>query len=262
MGNDWTLILGPVLGPLLPIVLVTTILIVFRKQIFASAGEMGEMAVARRLRNLPKNDYFVINDLMFQRRNGRTTQIDHVVVSIYGIFVIETKNISGYIYGGEYSQTWTRYWQGYSRRGRYTKDVKTFDNPVLQNGAHVKALFEELKQYSVLYVPIVVFSPKAELNVDVKGVPVIYWNQISAVIKRYKEPCITQEQAQEIYERLLALNIEDKNLREQHARNAQINKQRYSRPDFKESVPRRGFTALDGEENDKAWKELNRLYHK
>lgn len=181
------------LGPILLIVFIAAILILFRKQIFATAGEKGEMAVAIRLSNLPKNDYFVINDLLFRRQNGRTSQIDHVVVSRYGIFVIETKNISGYIYGGEYSQTWTRFWQGYARGGRYQKDVIAFDNPVLQNGAHVKALYEELKQYSVLYVPIVAFSPKAELRVDVKGVPVVYWNQIGDVIKRYKEPCITKE---------------------------------------------------------------------
>ena len=177
------------LGPILLIVFIAAILILFRKQIFATAGEKGEMAVAIRLSNLPKNDYFVINDLLFRRQNGRTSQIDHVVVSRYGIFVIETKNIFGYIYGGEYSQTWTRFWQGYARGGRYQKDVIAFDNPVLQNGAHVKALYEELKQYSVLYVPIVAFSPKAELRVDVKGVPVVYWNQIGDVIKRYKEPC-------------------------------------------------------------------------
>ena len=97
------------LGPILLIVFIAAILILFRKQIFATAGEKGEMAVAIRLSNLPKNDYFVINDLLFRRQNGRTSQIDHVVVSRYGIFVIETKNISGYIYGGEYSQTWTRF---------------------------------------------------------------------------------------------------------------------------------------------------------
>ena len=248
------------LGPILLIVFIAAILILFRKQIFATAGERGEMAVAIRLSNLPKNDYFVINDLLFRRQNGRTSQIDHVVVSRYGIFVIETKNISGYIYGGEYSQTWTRFWQGYARGGRYQKDVIAFDNPVLQNGAHVKALYEELKQYSVLYVPIVAFSPKAELRVDVKGVPVVYWNQIGDVIKRYKEPCITKEQVQEIYARLLALNIKDKKQREQHAHNAQINKQNYSRPDYMGSMSHTGFTHLEGEENDKAWAELNRLY--
>ena len=64
-----------------------------------SAGDEGEKAVARRLRRLSEDRYFTINDLMFEKRSGYTTQIDHVVVSPYGIFVIETKNISGYVYG-------------------------------------------------------------------------------------------------------------------------------------------------------------------
>ena len=39
---------------------------------------------------LPKKDYLVINDLLLQS-GGHSTQIDHVVVSVFGVFVIETK---------------------------------------------------------------------------------------------------------------------------------------------------------------------------
>ena len=73
-----------------------------------SAGDSGEFAVARQLRRL-SDKYLVINDLMFNSGKGRTMQIDHVVVSPYGIFVIETKNISGKIYGNTNAQHWKRY---------------------------------------------------------------------------------------------------------------------------------------------------------
>lgn len=192
-----------------------------------SAGDVGEKAVARRLRWLPKDRYFVINDLMIEKRNGHTSQIDHVVVSPYGIFVIETKNISGYVYGSEYSQEWKRYWKGYRRGGRYGEDELMFDNPVLQNGAHVKALMEHLQNYSPKFIPIVAFSPQATLKVDVQGVDVIYWTELKSVVKSYREEVMSVEKAQEIYQLLLSMNIKDKARRQEHAERAERNKRYY-----------------------------------
>ena len=44
------------------------------------------------LSSLDENEYKVLNDVMVRTQNGKTSQIDHIVVSAYGIFVIETKN--------------------------------------------------------------------------------------------------------------------------------------------------------------------------
>ena len=57
-------------------------------------GKMGEATVSMLLKKLDKNKYQVVNDVLLSAEGGntRTTQIDHVVVSIYGIFSIETKN--------------------------------------------------------------------------------------------------------------------------------------------------------------------------
>lgn len=191
------------------------------------AGEEGEYYVARQLRKLPKKEYFIINDLLLHRKNGRTTQIDHVVVSPYGIFVIETKNISGYVYGTEYGKKWVRHWKGYQRGGYYGEDTLEFDNPVLQNGAHVKALFEYLGKYNTRFIPIIAFSPGATLKVNVQSVAVIYWPQIVKEIKKYTDQCISVEQTEVIYKFLLALNIKDEESRKQHAIRANINKNNY-----------------------------------
>lgn len=192
-----------------------------------SAGDEGEKAVARRLRRLSTDRYFTINDLMFEKRSGFTTQIDHVVVSPYGIFVIETKNISGYVYGAEFSKQWKRYWKGYMRGGHYGEDEMTFDNPVLQNGAHVKALYELLNDYYPRFIPIIAFSPKATLKVDVQGVDVIYWTEIKDVIKSYDEEVMSIEQAQEIYQLLLSKNITDKTIRREHAKRVERSRRYY-----------------------------------
>ena len=195
--------------------------------IWMSAGDKGEYHVEKRLKKLDKEKYFVINDLLIQRKNGRTSQIDHVVVSPYGIFVIETKNISGYIYGSEYGKKWVRHWKGYKRGGYYGEDTLEFDNPVLQNGAHVKALYEHLGHYAPKLIPIIAFSPEATLKVIVDDVCVTYWTEITDIIKRYHEEVISVEQAQEIYHLLLTLNIQDEKARQQHVIRASINKNNY-----------------------------------
>ena len=44
---------------------------------------------------------------MLATKSG-TTQIDHVVVSKYGLFTIETKNYRGKIYGDDARDKWTQ----------------------------------------------------------------------------------------------------------------------------------------------------------
>jgi len=70
-------------------------------------GWLGEKTVSLYLHMLPQTEYAVMNDVILSTDTG-TTQIDHVVVSFYGIFVIETKNYKGWIYGNEDSEQWTQ----------------------------------------------------------------------------------------------------------------------------------------------------------
>ena len=65
-------------------------------------GSVGEWQVANILKQLNSEQFVVLNDIMFEKQQTTadeiaTTQIDHIVVSIYGIFVIETKNYAGKI---------------------------------------------------------------------------------------------------------------------------------------------------------------------
>ncbi|MED4785238.1 nuclease-related domain-containing protein [Brevibacillus choshinensis] len=71
-------------------------------------GFIGEKTVSTLLGRLEKQKYRVLNDLLIPTATGNTSQIDHVIVSEYGIFVIETKNYKGWIYGDEDSQYWTQ----------------------------------------------------------------------------------------------------------------------------------------------------------
>ena len=64
------------------------------KRLLSSKGAIGETRVARILEKLPEEKYSVINNLLLNN-NGYTSQVDHVVVSVHGFFVIETKTYQG-----------------------------------------------------------------------------------------------------------------------------------------------------------------------
>lgn len=68
-------------------------------------GYFGEKSVSFFLTGLDETKYKILNNIMLKVGN-KTTQIDHVVVSNYGIFVIETKNYKGWIIGDEYDEYW------------------------------------------------------------------------------------------------------------------------------------------------------------
>ena len=73
-----------------------------------SKGMRGEAKVNSALRNrLDEHEYQVLTDLTLPSGTG-TTQIDHVVVSRFGLFVIETKNMKGWIYGSPFQAQWTQ----------------------------------------------------------------------------------------------------------------------------------------------------------
>jgi restriction system protein len=78
--------------------------------------------------------YADINNITIPTGNG-TTQIDHVIISKYGIFVVETKNMDGWIFGNDKSPQWTQ--------SIFGKKYK-FQNPLHQNIRHIKALSEFL----------------------------------------------------------------------------------------------------------------------
>ena len=100
----------------------------------AVKGKCGELFVAWVLKKrLDKNVYRILNDVMIPDSAGGTTQIDHIVLSPYGIFVIETKNMKGWIFGDRNSDKWMQ--QIYRCKNQ-------FQNPFRQNYKHIVSLAE------------------------------------------------------------------------------------------------------------------------
>ncbi|WP_314695918.1 nuclease-related domain-containing protein, partial [Prevotella histicola] len=146
-------------------------------------GKIAEKMVYHKLMQLPE-EYHVIDDVLFMS-NGRSTQIDHIVVSPYAVFVIETKGYKGWILGGENSEYWTQI---------IYKRKSTFYNPIHQNDGHIRFLKFLLKDLgNIPFVPIVVFNNEAELKVNVNTHIVVNRCCLKDAILQYKTPAISQE---------------------------------------------------------------------
>lgn len=116
-------------------------------------GEEGERAVAGILSALPEK-FVVMNDVIVPSRTG-SAQIDHVVISEYGVFVIETKNYAGFLDGDASESAWQK-----THCGR-TIEIR---NPVMQNSSHVSALSLVLALKKERFVPLVALSPECALS--------------------------------------------------------------------------------------------------
>jgi len=110
-------------------------------------GDIAESRVRRLLATgLEKSRYTLINDLVVPSGGG-TTRIDHVVVSRFGIFVIESCYVRGWISGTAVQAQWLQHrWRGATR----------FDNPVHRNRLQVEALQRSLDYPASVFVPLVV----------------------------------------------------------------------------------------------------------
>ena len=172
-------------------------------------GEIGEDRIARFLNSL-SSDYYIFNDIYLYNK-GMTTQIDHVVISIYGIFVIETKNYKGQIYGNDTSEYWTENFYG--------KTYK-FYNPIKQNYSHIRVLQQALKIPINNFIPIVVFTGEAKLKCKTEE-NVMYFFQLKEFIERFEKPIFEISDLKIIEEKLLYYNIDNEKIKEVHKRNVQ-----------------------------------------
>lgn len=118
----------------------------------------GEALVTRELKaNFKAPDYHLLNHITLKLKDG-TTQIDHILVSRYGVFVIETKDYKGWIFANPKHATWTQV---------LFKSKFGFQNPITQNAGHVHAIANLLDFVSPEAIKsAVVFTGRAEFKTD------------------------------------------------------------------------------------------------
>lgn len=168
------------------------------------AGLHGERAVSKELHRLGSR-YVVFDDLLLKADNG-TCQVDHVVLSPFGIFVIETKNFSGTVTGSDEWQQW--YWggKGFSRK---------IYSPVLQNARHVEVLSQVLGLSKDRFVSAVVFTGKAHIRIDTCHA-VLFVSQLVPFIRLFVNDVLSDDAVAKCHRLLQEKNITDRRQREQH----------------------------------------------
>ncbi len=99
-----------------------------RESAYQNRGEALLSRVA--LKNFVPPDYHLMNHVTLQMQDG-TTQIDHILVSRFGVFVIETKDYKGWIFANATQAKWTQVLFNFRFK---------FQNPIFQNVRHVRAV--------------------------------------------------------------------------------------------------------------------------
>lgn len=160
---------------------------------------IGEKSISSILYLLDKSKYSVINNIVL-KKDTKTSQIDHVVISDFGIFVIETKNYKGWIVGNEKSEHWTQV---------LFKRKQMFYNPIKQNLGHINVLKTYLSKYpSINYIPIVVFLSKSDIKVKTTYT-IINSHQLIQTIKKFNEINLDQKEKEDIYKIINEANLVD-----------------------------------------------------
>lgn len=139
-------------------ILIAILLGIFKAFLPMIKGKFGELAVNVHVKlYLKEPKYILLNDLTLPDGQGSTTQIDHILLSPNGIFVIETKNYKGWIFGGERQKMWTQ---------KIYKKSYQFRNPIHQNYKHMKVLESVLSDIvsPEFMHSIIVFMPDAEFK--------------------------------------------------------------------------------------------------
>lgn len=188
-------------------------------------GEIGEYKIDIQLSQLPDN-YKVLNDIMIENSKSTSgySQVDHIIMTPYGIFVIETKNYQGTIYGNKGRKTWLV-------NGKFK-----MMNPLFQNYGHIQAIKKLINMEDTdRFISLVTFTKRCTLKIgeDIRHISsnemVIYDIYLSEIIKRKTSiaklqndtPFYSDADIEKIHHTISAANITDLIKREEHNRSIQ-----------------------------------------
>lgn len=184
-------------------------------------GSQLEKKIERLFNGLIESKYlmdtgsFTLRDIMLGEEN-KTSQIDNVLFTPYGCFVIEAKNYKGYIFGSEDQLNWTVTTQSKNKRiNKYS-----FYNPIKQNITHINALKKVIPLN--IYSNIVVFGNNATLKkLNIKNHTVIKYSDLKRfILKVFKSnhQVLSKDQLISFKKAILKDIIQDKKQKKRHVK--------------------------------------------
>lgn len=164
----------------------------------------------------------VLQNVYLPRPNGGTSEIDLLYVTQKGVFVIESKNYSGYIFGNEKNRNWTStLYAGKDWLGRKKVEKHQFYNPIWQNNSHIKAL-QQYIGIDIQTFSIIVFSDRCSfksLTYSTPDVVVCHRHELPQAIrtawKNYPNS-LSVEEINALYKKLSPLTNQDKAAKNRH----------------------------------------------
>jgi len=187
---DFTPIITQVIRVLLYLIPIAIFVAVIKSSWFK--GVVGEFFVNVGAKIfLDKEQYHLIKNVTLLTEDG-TTQIDHIIVSKFGVFVVETKNMKGWIFGSSNQKTWTQ---------KTYKHSSKFQNPLNQNYKHTKTLESLLGLSDAQIFSVIVFVGDSTFKTDMPE-NVTYGKDYIRFIKSKTSPALTDSQVKEITKKI------------------------------------------------------------
>lgn len=161
----------------------------------------------------------IYRNMYIPKGNNFTTEIDVIMVTGYGIYVFESKNFNGYIFGDELDKDWT---QVFNKKNKFK-----FYNPILQNKGHILALSDYLKVYVPnMYKSYIVFGKEcvlSDITFTSSNTKVIKIDKLKETIENdfshSNKSLLTEKQISLIDSKLKNLGLADKSTKENHIKN-------------------------------------------
>lgn len=183
---------------------------------FGSIGETGENIIEYDLINLPCYKKIIRN--AYIPYNGGTSEIDLILFTEFGIYVIESKNYSGWIFGSENNKNWTVSYNRNTKERLY--------NPIWQNNSHIKALTNYLQITDNGINSLIIFGGGAELKKVPQNTPkrqIISDYQIIDMFdyEMTKPKIFTEAYIEKLYSLIEPTTHVTENVRQQHIADVQ-----------------------------------------
>lgn len=180
-------------------------------------GKLGEYHIYKYLRNLEKSGSKFLFNVYIPKENGETTEIDVLLITTKGIFVFESKNYSGWIFGGENQ----RYWTQTLPQGRGKSHKEKFFNPIMQNATHIKHL-KAVVGDDIPHFSIIAFSERCTLKKINKSSDVKVINRgdvplaVKSIMQTMQENILSTEDINKIYYQLYDYTQVNDEVKQQH----------------------------------------------
>lgn len=195
-----------------------------------NTGRYGEYLTYKYLKDFEAQGAKFLFNIYIPKNNGETTEIDVIMLCSKGLFVFESKNYSGWIFGSENKKNWYQTLPN----GRGQSHKEQFYNPIMQNRSHIKHLEAFLGDH-VPMRSVITFSDRCTLkSVQITSNDVSVINrynvkaEVSAICNQIPNTLLTDQQIIEIYNKLYPYTQTNAIIKKQHISNIHNNLQSQS----------------------------------